>query len=677
MGFSPQEARQALARTETGLDVEAALETLLHGQMSTEDQDRELAMRLQQDEEQGGRDFEMEEYEERERQRRAARRGKPVAKGVSGDNFAPPGSMDSLNRKSPRNGSRSAAASGTATPLDEIDWQKQADQLYSTASELGASVFSKANAFWSSAKAQAAKTLEEQRQSGRATPATSDVAGAIGSGRSSPATDSAAAAKAWARRWGNQPKPSERKEWEGKPRWMVEAEEADRRQTDGDTSIPDATESAAGFKDSDNEDEPAAPFVSSAGPPRPRVAHKPKTSPPVAPPAGDIWDTEVPISSAKGTSAPAPPTKESAAAAAAPKPYVSSARWGKAKTTQASISAAASTSASAKTQPPAAQLPRRDLDPSDLSPAGRSASLKSQGNEAFKKGSYGDAEALYTQALDSLGGSSLRRIPLLNNRAQSRLKNGEARGAMEDCSAVVTLILSNDVAAGDSQQATTVIYRASLDPALPGSLSSEVVLRDAYSKALLRRAQAAEALEKWAGAQSDWLLLERFEKEQGSSAKEGFKNLTAARDGKARCESMLSGGKKKAATSVSSRRPPARKAAAVVPATPSVQPSDDSEERLALKDSIESRIVSWTAGGKESNIRALLTSLDTVLWPELGWKKVQMSEVLTDGQIKKVYWRAIGKCHPDKVKRDETLERRMLAAGVFGVLNEAFAASQK
>lgn len=55
--------------------------------------------------------------------------------------------------------------------------------------------------------------------------------------------------------------------------------------------------------------------------------------------------------------------------------------------------------------------------------------------------------------------------------------------------------------------------------------------------------------------------------------------------------------------------------------------------------------------GKETNIRALLSSLDTILWDEFkgDWKPVNLSELITPSQVKIRYMKAIGKLHPDKV----------------------------
>ena len=52
---------------------------------------------------------------------------------------------------------------------------------------------------------------------------------------------------------------------------------------------------------------------------------------------------------------------------------------------------------------------------------------------------------------------------------------------------------------------------------------------------------------------------------------------------------------------------------------------------------------------KEGNIRALLPALDQVLWPELEWTPIGMSELVTPQQVKIRYMKAINKVHPDKV----------------------------
>jgi hypothetical protein len=56
--------------------------------------------------------------------------------------------------------------------------------------------------------------------------------------------------------------------------------------------------------------------------------------------------------------------------------------------------------------------------------------------------------------------------------------------------------------------------------------------------------------------------------------------------------------------------------------------------------------------GKERNIRALLCSLDKVLWEdEDRWRQVGMHDLVTADQVKKVYRKAVLSVHPDKVKK--------------------------
>lgn len=73
-----------------------------------------------------------------------------------------------------------------------------------------------------------------------------------------------------------------------------------------------------------------------------------------------------------------------------------------------------------------------------------------------------------------------------------------------------------------------------------------------------------------------------------------------------------------------------------------------SDEAFALTDAVDGRLASWKAG-KSDNLRALLASLDTVLWPAAGWTKVGMGDLVMPNRVKIVYMKAIAKVHPDKV----------------------------
>uniref|UniRef100_A0A8C5LTD5 Cyclin-G-associated kinase n=1 Tax=Leptobrachium leishanense TaxID=445787 RepID=A0A8C5LTD5_9ANUR len=66
-------------------------------------------------------------------------------------------------------------------------------------------------------------------------------------------------------------------------------------------------------------------------------------------------------------------------------------------------------------------------------------------------------------------------------------------------------------------------------------------------------------------------------------------------------------------------------------------------------DPLKLKILDWIEG-KERNIRALISTLHTVLWEgETKWKSVGMSELVTPDQVKKYYRKAVLVVHPDKV----------------------------
>ncbi|XP_073696219.1 cyclin-G-associated kinase [Garra rufa] len=65
-------------------------------------------------------------------------------------------------------------------------------------------------------------------------------------------------------------------------------------------------------------------------------------------------------------------------------------------------------------------------------------------------------------------------------------------------------------------------------------------------------------------------------------------------------------------------------------------------------DPLKLQILDWIEG-KERNIRALLSTLHTVLWEgETRWKPVNMADLVTPDQVKRVYRKAVLVVHPDK-----------------------------
>ncbi|KAJ3512428.1 hypothetical protein NMY22_g15333 [Coprinellus aureogranulatus] len=99
--------------------------------------------------------------------------------------------------------------------------------------------------------------------------------------------------------------------------------------------------------------------------------------------------------------------------------------------------------------------------------------------------------------------------------------------------------------------------------------------------------------------------------------------------------------------------------------------------KYELKDSVEAKLLAWKKG-KETNLRALLASLDTILWDDLikdMGGKPDMAALITGGGVKKWYMKSVARVHPDKLNaNNSTVEQRMIAGGVFGALNEAWLA---
>ena len=73
------------------------------------------------------------------------------------------------------------------------------------------------------------------------------------------------------------------------------------------------------------------------------------------------------------------------------------------------------------------------------------------------------------------------------------------------------------------------------------------------------------------------------------------------------------------------------------------------DEKFALSEKIDARISAWR-DGKRDNLRALLGSLDQVLWENSGWKKIGLHDLVLANKVKINYMKAIAKCHPDKVR---------------------------
>lgn len=310
-----------------------------------------------------------------------------------------------------------------------------------------------------------------------------------------------------------------------------------------------------------------------------------------------------------------------------PVAYVSPFRRGKAAPTPA-----ATPPRRAATPPPA--KPLRTLVTASSSSISTSQTHKSQGAEKFKLGQYGEAEISYTRAIECLPAGHLSLVPLYNNRALVRLKTGDYNGAAGDASAVVELV-DEGTWRDEQKRSKSAEEGAGVD------------LGDGLVKAWKRRAEALEGREKWDEARKDWERVAGAGWAAAGMRTEGVRGL-------GRCKKMINP-PPPSAPKPKARPPPRRGPTPPSQALTDLKKANDAaaaedNEKYELKDSVDARLMAWK-GGKETNIRALIASLDSVLWPELGLQKTSIADLVSPGQVKVRYTRAIAKVHPDKVSR--------------------------
>ncbi|KAF2113559.1 hypothetical protein BDV96DRAFT_578033 [Lophiotrema nucula] len=317
------------------------------------------------------------------------------------------------------------------------------------------------------------------------------------------------------------------------------------------------------------------------------------------------------------------------------------------------------------TPPPAKpRAPPRQIPPASSSALNSSAAHRQKGSEAFKRGDYSAAHSAYSAALSPLPQTHPITIIVLCNRAVTNIKVGDPKAAVADAEAALTII---GVSKGENEKIAL------------GGMEGEKDMREFYGKALMRKAEALEHMEKWADAVKVW-----------RDAVEAGVGGSISIQGRNRCEKAI-GGDNKPATPAAARRPPPRKPAPPKPsalsdlgggptseadsvkrlrqANAAAEKADD--EKFALTDQVDAKLVAWK-GTKSDNLRALLGSLDKVLWPEAGWNKVNMGDLVLPNKVKIIYMKAIAKVHPDKISQTATTEQRMISAAVFSTLNEAW-----
>jgi hypothetical protein len=94
-------------------------------------------------------------------------------------------------------------------------------------------------------------------------------------------------------------------------------------------------------------------------------------------------------------------------------------------------------------------------------------------------------------------------------------------------------------------------------------------------------------------------------------------------------------------------------------------------EEDEVRKRLEPKIKVWSEEhGKKKQLRALLASLHTILWPGAKWKQVTIGDLLDDKKVLKCFQRASLVVHPDKTGHLDS-EQRFLAKRVFDALCQA------
>jgi hypothetical protein len=281
----------------------------------------------------------------------------------------------------------------------------------------------------------------------------------------------------------------------------------------------------------------------------------------------------------------------------------------------------------------------RQIPPLSLSARDQSTKYRLAGTEHFKRGDYAAAHQSYSSSLSSLPDRHPITIILLCNRALTGLKTGVPKSAVTDADTALELI---GLSRGDGE----VIDLG------PGEGGGNKEMREFYGKALMRKAEALEQMERWKDAGDVWKLCV----EHGVGASNAIQ-------GRQRCEKALAPKPPISRTATSRPTPkPKPKSALAVMASGLGEDSEAvkrlraqhkeaeraDDEKFALSDKVEARISQWR-DGKRDNLRALIGSLDSVMWEDAGWKKVGMHDLVQNNKVKINYMKAIGKTHPDKV----------------------------
>ena len=97
-------------------------------------------------------------------------------------------------------------------------------------------------------------------------------------------------------------------------------------------------------------------------------------------------------------------------------------------------------------------------------------------------------------------------------------------------------------------------------------------------------------------------------------------------------------------------------------------------DRDTVKNELHSKLLNWSGDinkGTLKNIRALLTTMDNVLWEDSGWKTVTLADCVQSSKVKIKYYKAIRMVHPDRSQKAEP-KQKYISEQIFTALNAAW-----
>ncbi|KAJ9166066.1 hypothetical protein P3X46_020865 [Hevea brasiliensis] len=95
-------------------------------------------------------------------------------------------------------------------------------------------------------------------------------------------------------------------------------------------------------------------------------------------------------------------------------------------------------------------------------------------------------------------------------------------------------------------------------------------------------------------------------------------------------------------------------------------------ERNRLAETLDADVKRWS-GGKERNLRALLSTLQYILGPDSGWQPIPLTDLISTAAVKKAYRKATLFVHPDKLQqRGASIQQKYTCEKVFDLLKDAW-----